>query len=57
VHDIARSNFIGTFVNSLSGVGIVELMELSFDSEMPSKIESRVEAKALKGLVRIVWTR
>ena len=52
--NIARAYFVGAFVDAIYGVRIVELMELTLDTDVVSEIESRVSTITFEVLWAIV---
>src|SRR5271170_5614641 len=54
VQDIAGTNLVGSLVDVLGGIWIIELMKLPFNSDVVFEIEGSVEAITLEALWTVV---
>src|SRR5271154_5427894 len=54
VQDVTRTNLVGSLVDVLGGIWIIELMKLPFNSNVVSEIEGSVEAITLEVLRTVV---
>ena len=52
--DISRSDFVGTFVDTICCVRIVELMKFPLDSNVVFEIKGRVEAITFEFLRTVI---
>ncbi len=54
MQNISWTDLVGTLVDALRGIRIVELVELPVDAEMAPKIESGIEPKSLEYRCRVI---